>query len=99
MDKDKDLEIANKAHGFLFKMISIAQEKDVEKMSICFYDFIKQTYGLAKSQDLYEQDKEEIDSSLRGMMILIKATLELSDWTEDMIEKFDKEVVKLWIID
>ena len=95
----KDKERANKAHGFFLKMISIAEEKNIEKMSMCFYDLVKQTYGLAKDQDLYEKDKEEIDSALKGMMVSAKMILEQSEWTEDMIEEFDKRVMKLWDID
>ena len=96
MDKDKDLEIANKAHGFFLKMISLAEEKNIEKMSMCFYDIIKQTYGLAKDQNLYEEDKEEIDSALKAMMVSVKMILGQSDWTKEMIEEFDEKVTGLW---
>lgn len=99
MDEDRAAELLNKAHSFFFKMVNITEERDVDKMATCFYSFIKYIYGMAKDQNIYEEDKEEIDDTLKGMMVLIKAMFIRQDWTQEMMEEFDEKVMKLWIID
>jgi hypothetical protein len=99
MEEDKIAEIAFQAHSFFVKMIGVIAERDVDKMATCFYDLVKRTYGMAKEQDVYEKDKEHIDSTLKGMMVLVEAMLAQADWTREMIEDFDEKVMELWIID
>lgn len=99
MDEDRSAEIVFQAHGFFVKMIGVIGERDVDKMATCFYDLVKRTYGMAKEEDVYEKEKEHIDSTLKGMMVLVETMLAQANWTKEMIEDFDERVMELWIID
>jgi len=99
MDEDRSDELMNQAKGFFLKMVGVVGTKDPSKMAICFYDLVKQTYGLAKGEDVFIKEKEKIDDTLKGMMFLVRKILEQDGWTEEMIEEFDEKTMELWVID
>jgi lactate dehydrogenase-like 2-hydroxyacid dehydrogenase len=99
MEDERAAELMASAKGVFLKMVDIIAARDVDKMAVCFYDLVKQTYALAKGQDVYENDKEQIDDTLKGMLVLVTAMLRAGQWTEEMIEDFDDQVMKLWVTD
>ena len=99
MDEDRAFDLMNRAKGFFIKMVTVVETKDPSKMAICFYDLVKQTYGLAKGEDVFIKDKEKIDDTLKGMMLLVKNILEQHGWTEENIEEFDDKLKELWVTD
>ncbi len=99
MEEDRSAELMASAKDIFLKMVAIIEEKDVDKMAICFYDLVKRTYGLAKGQGVYEEDKEKINDTLKGMLVLVKAMTKAGQWEEEMIEEFDDKVMKIWNVD
>ena len=97
--KDKYEETVVSAHDYFLRIHKMSEEKDVEKTIMCFYDIIKHTYGLAKEQNVYEKDKEDIDATLKGMMVMIGIMQRQHEWTGEMIEEFDDKVMELWDVD
>ena len=96
---DKISETIESAKNFFLRMHDLSEEKDIEKTAMCFYDIIKHTYGLAKEQGVYDKDKEEMDITLKGMMVMLGMMQMQHGWTTEMMTEFDDKVMKLWNID
>jgi hypothetical protein len=96
---EKTAKTIEQAKSLYLRMEKVTEDKDVEKTAICFYDVIKQTYALAKEQNVFEKDKEDIILHLKGMMVMMSMLQMQHGWSGDMITEFDDKVMELWDVD
>jgi len=99
MEDDKISESMRVAMESFFNMHAAAAEKNINKAATVFYSVVKRTYATAKEEDLFEKDKDEINTCLKGTQFMMQMMLVKEGWTTEMIQEFDDKVDKLWNVD
>lgn len=92
-----DNKIKKQAHSLCVNMMKVVEAKDVEKTAYCWYNVIKHTYSLAEGQGVLEEDREEIETTLKGMQKTLNIMFMLYDWDIDEIKQFDDKIKELWV--
>jgi len=92
-------EVAKKAHACFKKIEVFAYSHDAKKAALAFYDIVKTTYAMAKDDDQYEKDKKDINSCLKGALMMMTMVLRVNNWTDEEMEIFENRVDELWVLD
>ena len=98
-DHSNEDEATEMAVECFLSIRSAAEEKNIEKTAVVFYDIVKRTYAMAELEGLLEKDKEKINSALKVTQVLTMMGLKTEDWSDEMIEEFNNRVKELWVID
>lgn len=97
MEENFDISMAA-ADSFL-KVMTAAEEKNVLKAALAFYDIVKKTRGLAKTEGVLEKEKDQINKGLSNSQAMITMMLVVAGWRGDQIKEFEDKVDELWIKD
>jgi len=82
-----------------FRILAATEEKNVDKTAYSFYGIVKEVYASAKSEGIFDKEKDEIIDLLKVTQAMVKLILETEGWTIDMINEFDNKIEKLWNLD
>ena len=76
-----------------------AENMDVMKSAICFYDIVKHLNSLAKERGTYEEEKKYINDFLEDVFHVSTILFNKHKWTDEMIQEFNDKVNEFWVID
>lgn len=88
-------DMKQEAEKYFNKLLVMAEKKNIEETAFCWNDIIKKTYALAEEEGNIDEDKEEIEDTLKGMQILLEIMFECNSWDSSEIEKFNNIMKEL----